>query len=219
MAYDFNSHRKNLKEAMLLFPWLLAAQIPEGLLSLIQKYFEVELPQSPKLAFLILYPLYCAAAAICSSTTYLIITTPSKTQLSWSYLIKKLNPKLRDLIFSSWVLGIVMIPATLALILPGIWVLSHYQFLPFSILDSSAPKVSSYFDLSKQLYLKNRRICLLTALLSFVISLIPYLGLSMFLLRIIHPAFALGCEVISGMILSVVLTTWTATLYQEILSK
>jgi len=215
MSYHFRSHREAFKRALLLFPPLFLAQIPEGLLNIIQKHFETHLAQTPVLAFSILYPLYCASSAICSAISYTIIKDSGTTDLSFSYLIKKIVPHLRALILGSWILGVVMIPATLALVFPGIWVLSHYQFLPFSIVDSSNSSLTSCFDSSKSVSLRNRTVSLLTAFSSFFIGLLSYLGFGMISQASIHSSFALGIEVVLGMILSVFLTAWTATLYQE----
>jgi len=219
MAYQFASHQRLFRQAMLHFPWLFIAQIPEGLLSLIQKYFETEWADSPKLAFLVLYPLYCASAAICSAATFVIIRSPAETTFSLGYLTKELFPKIKFLILSSWLLGLVMIPATLAFIFPGIWVLSQYLFLPFCIVTAPKQSLSSYFGLSKNLASTQRQICLLTAFLSFFVSLLSYFGLGLLSQWVFSPALLLGLEAVLGMLLSIALTTWTATLYLEVSQK
>jgi hypothetical protein len=219
MAYQFASHQRLFRQAMLHFPWLFIAQIPEGLLSLIQKYFETEWADSPKLAFLVLYPLYCASAAICSAATFVIIRSQSETAISFRYLTKELFPKMKFLILTSWLLGLVMIPATLALVFPGIWVFSHYLFLPFCILTTSEQSLSSYFSLSKSLASTHRQVCLLTAFLSIWVSLLSYFGMGLLSQWIFSPTILLGLEAVLGMLLSVTLTTWTATLYLEVSQK
>ncbi len=218
MAYQFASHQRTFQQAMLHFPWLFIAQIPEGLLSLIQKYFETEWADSPKLAFLILYPLYCASAAICSAATFVIIRSQSETPISFRYLTKELFPKINFLILTSWLLGLVMIPATL-LFFPGIWVLSQYLFLPFCIVTAPKQSWSSYFSLSKSLASTHRQVCLLTAFLSFYVTLMSYFGMGILSHWVDSSLLLLALEAILGMLLSVALTTWTATLYLEVSQK
>jgi len=219
MAYKFASHQKTFREALIYFPWLFLAQIPEGLLSLIQKYFETEWADSPKLTFFILYPIYCASAAICSAATYVIIKSSPEIKISWHYLTKEIIPQLKFLILTSWLIGFVMIPATLAFVFPGIWVLSKYLFLPFCILTPGEQGFSHYFNVSKQLSDANRQICLFTAFLSFLVSLLSYFGIGLLSQWISSSALLLALEATLGMLLSVVLTTWTVTLYLEVSRK
>lgn len=217
MAYRFSSHQNRFKKALSSLPWLFLVQSPEGALSLVQKYFETEWADSPKLSFLILYPLFCATAALSSAATYLIIKSDPERSFSWRYLIKEIKPKLRFLILTSWFLGIVIIPTTLAFVFPGIWVLSHYLFLPFCVLDSSDQKFSSFFNHSKQLSSQNREICLVTAFLSFFGSLLSYVGGLGLMSQVGIPSgLLLALETTLGVLVSVFLTTWTATLYQEV---
>lgn len=217
MAYSFSSHRKLYKKALIHLPWLFLAQLPEGLLSFLQKYFETEWADSPKLSFLILYPLYCASSAVCSAATFAIIQMPSETSFSLRYLTKKLYPKMKYLILTSWLLGIVMIPAML-IIFPGIWILSQYLFLPFTVLTGPEKNFWFYFEASKNFSVSNRQVCLLTASLSFVVSLCSYLGLGILSQWAQSSGLLLGTEAILSMLLSLLLTTWTATLYQEVSS-
>ena len=219
MAYQSASHERLFRQAMLHFPWLFLAQLPEGILSLIQKYFETEWANSPKLAFFILYPLSCASTAICSAAAFIIIKNPAEARMSLHYLTKELIPKMKYLILSSWLLGLVMIPATLAFVLPGIWVLSQYLFIPFCIVTAPSQGLSAYFSLSKNITGENRLVCLAAAFLSFFVSLWSYFGMGLLSHWIFNPALLLGIEVVLGMLLSVFLTAWTATLYLEVSKK
>jgi hypothetical protein len=112
-----------------------------------------------------------------------------------------------------------MIPATLALFFPGIWVLSQYLFLPFCIVTAPKQSLSSYFSLSKSLASTHRQVCLLTAFLSFYVTLMSYFGMGILSHWVDSSLLLLALEAILGMLLSVALTTWTATLYLEVSQK
>ncbi|MFM8270296.1 MAG: hypothetical protein ACKN9V_08925 [Pseudomonadota bacterium] len=215
--YGFSTHQNRFKRALSFLPWLFLIHSPEGALGLVQKYFETEWADSPKLSFLILYPLFCAVAALSSAATYLIIKSYPEKPISFNYLIKEIKPKLIFLVLTSWLLGVLIIPATLAFVFPGIWVLSQYLFVPFCIMDSSDRTLSSFFNLSKVLSEKNRKICLLTAFLSFMGSLLSFVGGMGLMSQVGAPlGLLLILETTLSVLISVFITTWTATLYQEV---
>jgi len=112
------------------FPGLVLAQTPEAALILINKFSEGLLAGSPKLAFVLLYPLYCLASALSSVLTFKVILKQSAPPF-FKDQPQGMGPSLFPLLFTSMGLGLVMIPATLAFIIPGIYVLSRYLFIPF----------------------------------------------------------------------------------------
>jgi len=198
-------------------PGLVLAQIPEALLILLNKGFEVYLDQSPKLSFLILYPLYCLTSSLSSAMSLQVVTSLPSMSAVQSLQLKRILPRLPGLLWTSLIFGLVMIPATLALVVPGIIVLSRYLFLPFLVIDSPNKKLGWYFSQSQKISSKNRIFCLATAALSFVLSLLSLLGVSLIEGWLpVSEASGLWFELLFGLIASVFLNAWVANLYVEI---
>lgn len=217
MAYRFTDHKDRFTEALLRhFPVLLAIHLPEGFLTLLQHFFETAFPQSPKTAFFVLYPLLCFSAMLCSGITFLIVRTPETGRLIFHQVWKNLVPHLPALFFASLALGLIMIPATLCFLIPGLYVLTIYLFIPFFILEDPKRSLSGYFFQSKLLATKHITVCGLTALASFVTSLLPFLGFSLLDSPLFDSGLGLALEAVSGMALSVLLNTWVSTLFLEV---
>jgi|LakMenEpi03Aug12_release.lakeMendotaPanAssembly.Ray.scaffolds.fasta_scaffold150842_2 hypothetical protein len=220
MAYRFKDHKKRFVEALLgHFPLLFAIHLPEGLLTLVQYFFESTFTQSPKTAFVFLYPLLCFSAIICSALSFLIVRSPETRKVNLYVLWKELQPHLAKLGLGSLALGLIMIPATLALLIPGLYVLTIYLFIPFLILEDAELKLSSCFYQSKVLAKEHIEICGLTALASFVISILPLLGLSLLDSPLFDSTLGIALETVFGMVLSVLMNTWLSTLFLEVSKK
>ena len=114
MAYRFKSHLTSFRRGLShFFPFLFLVQIPEGMLTLIQKFSDTELSDSPKLVFFVLYPLYTITAAICSALNFMILWKGITRFSDFSQIWKTLSETIRPLILTSLALGLLMIPATL----------------------------------------------------------------------------------------------------------
>lgn len=214
MTYQFKSHWNRAGASLKHAPLLLAAQLPDGFLSLLQKLFETKLNEFPKLSFVFLYPGFCFSAALCSATTYSIIQSDSSK--TFKYHWNRIYSAFPKLFLSSFLLGLVLAPATMALIIPGIYVLSLYLFVPFVVLDNPNQTLSKIFGSSKTFSRLCKKLCFLTASLSFFLGLVSYLGPS--LLSQFMEASSLGpfFEVSFGMFVSLLLNIWTASLFLEI---
>ena len=199
-----------------LFPGLFFAQTPEAALILINKFSEGILTESPKLVFLLLYPLYCLASALSSVLTFKVILLQSNGQF-FKAPSQRMGPFFFPLLLTSMGLGLVMIPATLAFIIPGIYVLSRYLFLPFLVFSFPTQKFGWYFSESNSLFHRNKGICFFTAFFSFLISALSFFGLSFFQEQgSLSAPSAILTELFLGILGSLFLNTWTATLFWEI---
>lgn len=214
MTYEFTKHREQFFKVWRFTPALFLAQIPEGLVAVLQKFWETEESQHPFLSFFFLYPLYCAATSLGAVLTYTIIRQPQIS--SFKNIWECVYPRLPVILITSCILGLVMIPATLALILPGIYVLGFYLFVPYIAMDSSNLSVSQLFAQSKLLSRQAPGICFLTALGSFIFGIIGYLVPSSFSQMAGLFSFGLFFEIGLGVLLSLTLNVWISTLYLEV---
>jgi len=206
MTYRLKHHLKLIKATMPLWSLLLLCQIPEILVTLVQKQIEKDQTDPHFFLFFLIYPVFCIFSALSSALTYLVIEKSSKPR----YLREVLSALLSKLLLLSGaasLLGIVFLVATLAFVIPGVLVMAFYLFVPFLILQPPKGSFWSYFSESKQLFRKNKTICLFTSSAMVVLSILSFLG---FL------EAPLILEIGISLLLSLVLNVWISTVFIEV---
>lgn len=155
---------------------VLSIQIPLGILVLIQRVSEPYLEQSPVLAVLLLVPLFSVGSSLCSALTLgLIEEIPNKSTLpSLSAALNKVLNRFKRLLLSSLVVSLFFGLGLAAFMIPGIYFMALYLFVPLIVLTEPEQPILSYLYHSKILVKQSRKVLLTTLTivsLSMVIEL------------------------------------------------
>lgn len=206
MTYRLNSHLKRIDRSLPLWGYLLLCQIPEGISTLLQKQWEISDQGASRFLFFFIYPVFCIFSAVSTGLTYLIIKHPPATS-GYRKVFTSLRSSFLCLSGASIFLGFLILPALMAFIIPGVFVMAFYLFIPFFILEDPKKPFWSFFSQSKLLFKNQKMICLLTSSTMISMSLISFLGFLQ------TPLFF---EIILSIFLSLAFNIWLSTLFLEV---
>lgn len=206
MNYRLKSHGKLISDSLPAWGYILLCQLPEGITTFIQKQWELAQPNSSGLLFVLVYPLFCVFSSISTSLTYLIIKKYRQPN-SVKSIFLTLSSSIFLLSGSAIFLGLIILPAILAFIFPGIIVMAFYLFVTFLILEDPNRPFWSFFSASKLLYNQNKIVCVITSVAMISISLFSFLG---FL------DAPLVFEIIISIFLGFIFNIWLSTLFIEV---
>ncbi|MCX6101800.1 MAG: hypothetical protein NT000_00870, partial [Proteobacteria bacterium] len=140
--------------------WLnvLLLQSPMGLLVLLQIFLSPKLENHAWIAIGILLPLFSIGSSLCTAATFVLIEQkPSQGLAFLPIVFKEVFTRLIPLVLSSLTVSIFFGLGFAALIIPGIYFLAIYFFVPFLVMIQSRQPVANYLFQSKQLITRNRK--------------------------------------------------------------
>ena len=117
--------------------WLnvLLLQSPMGLLVLLQIFLSPKLENHAWIAIGILLPLFSIGSSLCTAATFVLIEQkPSQGLAFLPIVFKEVFTRLIPLVLSSLTVSIFFGLGFAALIVPGIYFLAIYFFVPFLVL-------------------------------------------------------------------------------------
>jgi hypothetical protein len=146
---------------------LLLVQIPMGLLVLLQRVVEPYLEGSPIIGLTLLLPLFSIGSSLCTALTFWVVQLPSPRRLTDIRLVwEKLSPHYKPLTLSSLLIAFFFGLGLAAFILPGLYFISLYFFVPLCVVTEPGKPIAKYLYQSKMLVTHSRKTFLTT--LAFV---------------------------------------------------
>ncbi|NQW44985.1 MAG: hypothetical protein HQ462_06225 [Deltaproteobacteria bacterium] len=140
--------------------WLnvLLLQSPMGLLVLLQIFLSPKLENHAWIAIGILLPLFSIGSSLSTAATFVLIEQkPSQGLAFLPIVFKEVFKRLIPLVLSSLTVSIFFGLGFAALIIPGIYFLAIYFFVPFIVMIQPRQPVANYLFQSKQLITRNRK--------------------------------------------------------------
>jgi hypothetical protein len=136
-----------------LAPWhFLLLQFPEAAADLLERLSPGRAEEHLALKIILLFPSFCIASTLASSLTFASVLDLSKNvPLSIGSSLRSVGEKWKTLIPTSVLLGIIILLGFLALILPGLYFMAAFLFVPQLIVTEPKLPWSVYFFKSKKL--------------------------------------------------------------------
>lgn len=152
---------------------LFLAQLPQGLLALLQTAIEHFMENRPIIGFAVIFPVFCITSAISSALTFSLLlqhTDGKKPNLLTAASIVK--SKFNTLLLGSLAVGVFFVLGLCALILPALYFMAVYLFVPHLILLNDKRPISAFLFQSKKWVTSSRTTLIQTmALILFMIAL------------------------------------------------
>lgn len=154
----------------------ISLQFLEALSSILEHTLETYFKSQPILAGLVFFPVFCIASCISNSLTYVSVRQVGEGTLptfgeSW----KKVSEVLGMLILSSLVLGLVFVLGIMVFILPALFLMALYLFVPHLILTEKGLPLSVYLFRSTRISKKSYWQCFFTVVGAVLLGLATYL--------------------------------------------
>lgn len=167
--------KDSLKFAKSNMALLFLIQLPMGLLVLLQRFVEPYLEGSPIIGLTLLLPLFSIGSSLCTAFTFWVVQLPSPHQLNDLKIIwAKLSPHYKPLALSSLVIAFFFGLGLAAFILPGLYFISLYFFVPLFVVTEPGQPIAKYLYQSKKLVTHSRKtffITLAVVVLTFLIEI------------------------------------------------
>jgi hypothetical protein len=203
------------------FALVCFTQIPLGLLVLLQRFLDPFLETHPIVAVLILLPLFSIGSSLGTAFNYLLITLPDER--NFSTFLKALRSldkrKMTTLTLASLMVAIFFSLGLAAFVLPGLYFMALYFFVPILVISNPKQPVAQYLYSSKKLVTRSRK----TFFATFAIVLATFLmelPISFFVNRLSElfgyaPLFDIAFSVCLGGWVDVFICFYFLTLKQE----
>ena len=143
---------------------ILAAQIPMGILVIVQRVLEPHLEKHPILISSFLLPIFSLGTSWGTALTFLLMGGDSQAPIKDQLLqaMANLFHKFKALFLTSLLTAIFFALGLYAYLLPGIVFIALYFFVPILVVSEPEQPVSRYFYQSKQLVTKSYTLFFLT---------------------------------------------------------
>ena len=146
-------------------------------MEIIEPLFPEFFEKQPLTALAILFPLYCIISGISSVMTWqLVLAKNKKTHPDLRLFLKDLSPILIKLSLAVLLSGIFVILGMSVFILPGIFFLSLFLFVPFLIAEDATRPIEHYLRESQRLAFRELTGVIFLVLIMIGGSLLSWLG-------------------------------------------
>ncbi|MFM8316064.1 MAG: hypothetical protein ACKOA8_17435 [Deltaproteobacteria bacterium] len=202
------------------FGFVLLLQLPLGILVVGQRFLDSYLETHPILAVLLLLPLFSVGSSLSSALTFLYLQTPSPRKLSiFAHLLKDSSQKLKYLVPTSLCVAVFFGLGLAAFILPGLYFISLYFFVPFLVVQEPIQPIANYLFASKSMVTQSRKTFWTTAglALTTLFMELPLSFLVDYLSNLIgQPAF---CDMLISMMFASFLDIMVSVYFLSLSSK
>ncbi len=202
------------------FGFVVLLQLPLGILVVAQRFFDSHFESHPILAVLLLLPLFSVGSSLSTALTFLYLQTPSPRKLStFAHLLKDSSKKLKYLVPTSLCVAIFFGLGLAAFILPGLYFISLYFFVPILVVREPIQPIANYLFASKTIVTQSRNIFWTTAGLALA-TLLMELPISYFVdslsSLIGHPSL---CDMLISMMFASFLDIMVSLYFLNLSSK
>jgi hypothetical protein len=137
---------------------LFLLQLPMGLLVLLQRVMEPFLEGNPLVGLIILLPLFSVGSNLCTALTFCVLQLPAPRHLTdINQAWQKLAPQFGPLVLSSAIIALFFGLGLAAFVLPGLYFISLYFFVPLFVITEPGQPIAKYFYQSKKLVTQSRK--------------------------------------------------------------
>jgi hypothetical protein len=155
--------------------YFLALQLPEALTDLLENWLVPDGKQTSPWIILFVLPLFVVASGLTSVLTFsVVLQIRNRAKPSISRAIESILPKFWQIVAASLMIGGVTALGVVACILPGVYLMALYLFVPQSLLDDEKLPLMTHFFRSTQLAKKAFKKTLFIVSIIFISSLAAY---------------------------------------------
>lgn len=153
-------------------------QTLNGLSGLVAKALESRFENSPLLAGALFFPIFCIASTLTCALTFISVNERENgRRVNLTECFELLKPRLKSLVGASLALGFLFVLGLAALILPALYFMAIYLFVPLLLVSNSQMTLSPALYRSSKM-IKNHRgtaaftvfVILLVGVLTFLVS-------------------------------------------------
>lgn len=165
--------RDSLKFYSSYFPLVSLTQIPLAILVLLQRFLDPFLENHPIVAVVILLPLFSIGSSLGTAFNYILINLPDRRNLrTFLKAIYSIGPTtITTLVLTSLMVAMFFGLGLAAFILPGLYFMALYFFVPILVVSSSKQTVAQYLYASKQIVTHSRKNFYVTLVIALAIFL------------------------------------------------
>ena len=148
---------KKIFVTLLACPFTLGIiHIPEAILGTLQRLLETTLEGHPVIAFLVFFPFFTVMSSFTAALTLLVVLDlEQKKKPSLKRCLSEVGRRASALATSGLLVGLVCILGLCALVLPAIYFMALYLFVPLVIMTEHDQEIPVYLYRSTQIAKKS----------------------------------------------------------------